>query len=309
METTLQTRKQDGTAAPEDYALPQARKDLPSYGPESHKYTRGTLLVTGGSRQYPGAPMLAAVAGLYAGAGVVVACLPESAHHPAPCPFSLIVHRVPDDPKQGVFCGASLGAWSRELSKATALVLGPGMGNRPEVDVFLAEALAVPRPMVVDADALNCISRTPSILPGEYSLRRTMVLTPHDGEARRLCRAFGVPEDLGRGERTLALSAATGCVVVGKGAGTLVATPEGTLTRNTTGNPRLATAGSGDVLSGVIGALLAQGLAPETAARLGVFLHGAGADATNRAFLADELCHLVGDAMVSLKDDRQPPES
>ncbi len=296
-------------SAVEDYALPQAQRDLPSYGPESHKYTHGTLLVTGGSRQYPGAPMLAAIAGLYAGAGVVVACLPESARHPGACPFALIVHRVPDDPAQGVFCGASLNAWQKELPKATALVLGPGMGNRPEVDVFLAEALSVPRPKVVDADALNCISRVPALLPGDATLRRNMVLTPHDGEARRLCRAFGVPEERERAERTLALAAATGCVVVGKGAGTLVATPEGTLTRNASGNPRLATAGSGDVLSGVIGALLSQGLSPETAARLGAFLHGAAADNAKGAFLADDLCRMVGDAMVALKNDTLPPES
>lgn len=308
MERALSQRK-DEMSAVEDYTLLQAQSDLPSYGQESHKYTHGTLLVTGGSRQYPGAPMLSAIAGLYAGAGVVVACLPESAQHPGPCPFALIVHRVPEDPSRGVFCGASLEAWQRELPKATALVLGPGMGNHPEVDVFLAEALAVPRPKVVDADALNRISCTPALLPGDAALRRKMVLTPHDGEARRLCRAFGVPEELGRQERTLALSSATGCVVVGKGAGTLVATPEGTLTRNASGNPRLATAGSGDVLSGVIGALLAQGLVPEAAARLGVFLHGAAADNAKGSFLADDLCRMVGDAVAALKSDSLPWKS
>ena len=107
----------------------------------------------------------------------------------------------------------------------------------------------MPLPKVVDADALNRIAGCPALLPSR-DLCGTMVLTPHEGEAARLEHAFGISSGGGsREERAAALSRATGCVVLLKGAGTLVAEPGGSLTVNTSGNPRLATAGTGDVLS------------------------------------------------------------
>lgn len=270
------------------YGAAEAAAALPRYGDESHKYTHGTLVVVGGSRRFSGAPMLASTSALYAGAGVVVACIPASAELFCRVPLALIVHRLPDDGRDGVFSSASLASWEREITKATALVIGPGMDNHPQEDVFLAEALSLPLPKVVDADALNRISANPALLP-KNECRGTMVLTPHEGEFARLAKAFGVEvSGCPREERAVMLASATGCVVLLKGAGTIVATPEGDLTVNASGNPRLATAGSGDVLSGVIGAFLAQGVSPAEAARLGAFFHGLAADELP-AFIADDL--------------------
>ncbi len=283
----------------EDYGREEARASLPVYGGESHKYTHGTLVVTGGSRRYSGAPLLAGTAALRAGAGVVVVCVPSSTEILCQVPMALILHRLPEDPAQGTFSGASWEAWNREVRRATALVLGPGMDQSPALDAFLAEALASPLPKVVDADALNRLAATPALLPAP-EICRSLVLTPHEGEAARLERAFGLSSQGSREERALALARRTGCVVLWKGAGTLVADPgENRLTRNRSGNPRLATAGSGDVLSGVIGALLAQGTAPAEAARLGAFLHGLAAD-ENPPLLADEMPAAVCRALVCL---------
>lgn len=275
-----------------DYDVAQAAALCPRYAAESHKYDHGTLVVAGGSRRYSGAPMLAATSALYAGAGVVIACVPASAEILCHVPQALIVHRLAENAEYGVFGAESLEGWRRELRKATALVLGPGMDNHYVSDVFLAEALAFPVPKVVDADALNRISANPALLP-DRECRAGMVLTPHAGEFSRLAKAFGLPEKLSREEGAMALSKATGCVVLLKGPGTLVASPASSrLTRNTTGNPRLGTAGSGDVLSGVIGALLAQGVPAAEAARLGAFLHGKAADELP-FFIADDLPKII----------------
>lgn len=290
-----------GVPMAESYTLAQARQALPVYGPESHKYDHGTLVVAGGSRRYSGAPLLVGLSGLRAGAGVVVVCVPASAEILASVPMALIVHRLPEasGSAPGTFSHASLEGWRREIRRARALVLGPGMDSLPTVDSFLGEALAAPRPKVLDADGLNRLSATPSLLPPP-PLCRQMVLTPHEGEALRLEQAFGLPSQGSREERAMALARRTGCVVLWKGAGTLVADPgTNSLTRNSTGNPRLATAGSGDVLAGVIGALLAQGLPPAEAARLGAFLHGLAAD-QNPPMLADEMPAAISRAMFTL---------
>ncbi len=285
--------------AGEPYGREQARRSLPVYGAESHKYSHGTLVVTGGSRRYSGAPLLAGTAALRAGAGVVVVCVPSSTEILCSVPMALIVHRLPEEPAQGTFSRQSLEAWRRECRRATALVLGPGMDNPPALDPFLAEALATPLPKVVDADALNRMAATPSLLPPPF-ICRNMVLTPHEGEAARLEQAFGLASQGSRESRTMALARRTGCVVLWKGPGTLVADPaDSRLTTNGSGNPRLATAGSGDVLAGVIGAFLAQGLPPAEAARLGAFLHGLAAD-QNPPMLADEMPAAVTRALVSL---------
>ncbi|MGN0866536.1 MAG: NAD(P)H-hydrate dehydratase [Oligosphaeraceae bacterium] len=285
----------------ESYGREQACRALPVYGAESHKYSHGALVVAGGSRRYSGAPVLAGTSALRAGAGVVVVCVPSSTEIFCQVPMALILHRLPEEPSRGVFSGNSLEAWGREIRRATALVLGPGMDNHPALDSFLAEALASPLPKVVDADALNRLAAAPFLLPAPEVCRR-MVLTPHEGEAARLEKAFGLSSRGSRESRAMALARRTGCVVLWKGAGTLVADPaEPRLTMNVSGNPRLATAGSGDVLSGVIGALMAQGLPSGDAARLGAFLHGLAAD-QNPPMLADEMPAAVARAMVSLND-------
>lgn len=279
----------------ENYGLGNAREDIPRYGIDSNKYDHGTLVVVGGSREYTGAPFLSATSALYAEAGVVKVCIPEEAMPFCHIPQALIVHRLSCDSQAGVFSKDSICQFQRDMLKSRALVVGPGMGTAAVLHEFLKEAIATQVPKVLDADALNCIASNPSILP-EGIAGKSCVLTPHEGEFARLAAAFCIDMAQSREERVLQLAEKLDCVVVLKGAGTLVASSNGCITRNTSGNNRLATAGTGDVLAGVIGALLAQGLAPERAARLGVFVHGLAADKLD-AFIADDLAPCIAKLM------------
>src|SRR5262249_47045909 len=152
------------------------------------------------------------------------------------------------------------------------VVIGPGLGSAAET-VALVHALVekVDAPLVIDADGLNAMASAVDTL---RRARRGVVLTPHPGEMSRLT---GLPTADGRRQRVRVagdLAQRTGAVVALKGAGTIVAAPDGRWTVNLSGGPILGTGGTGDVLSGVIGSLVGQGLAPYDAARLGVYLHG-----------------------------------
>ena len=227
---------------------------LPPRARFAHKYAHGHVLVGGGKAGTRGAAWLAATAALRAGAGLVSVAWPDPGaapdHHPGQ---PELMH---------------LGA-SREAplpDRLSAVVLGPGLGTAADGAALLDRWLGCGRPLVLDADALNLLAgRGQSPPPGA-------VLTPHPGEYRRL---FGdPPPGLEAWERLRAEARTTGCTLVLKGAHTAIAAPDGRLVLNGTGHPALATAGSGDVLSGIIGALLAQGLPPFHAAWIGVAWHG-----------------------------------
>jgi ADP-dependent NAD(P)H-hydrate dehydratase / NAD(P)H-hydrate epimerase len=160
-----------------------------------------------------------------------------------------------------------------------ALVIGPGLGVGDAARRWLAQALRLSTPLLIDADALNLIARDPDLASAVAARAAPTVLTPHPGEAARLC---ATTVDAIQGDRlraALALAARMNAAVVLKGAGSIVAFPDGHFAINTSGSAALASAGTGDVLSGMIGALLAQGLPVDSAAPLAVCLHGAAADA------------------------------
>lgn len=245
-----------GLAPPDGAALGHllAPEALPPWPRAAHKGTRGTLLVLAGSRGMPGAAVLAASAALGAGAGLVVvagdgpevaaavtAALPEVIALPEPTPEALAPY----------------------LARATALVAGPGWAASAPPFGLLEVARRFAGPAVLDAGAL---ALTPGPAP--------RVLTPHPGEAARLlgCMSGAVQADRPGVARRLA--EASGAVVALKGAATLVAEPGGRLAFHPGGTPLLATAGAGDVLAGVVGALLARGLPSAQAAGLAVSWHG-----------------------------------
>ncbi|HEY8449932.1 MAG TPA: NAD(P)H-hydrate dehydratase, partial [Bacillota bacterium] len=178
----------------------------------------------------------------------------------------------------------ALEALEAAVAPADAVVVGPGLGREDSVELLVTRLLErLPQPVVVDADALNALGPYPQ--PQRLGVTAgPRILTPHPGEAARLLATttHQVQADRPRAARELARR--TGAVVVLKGAHTLVAHPDGRLWINPTGSPALATGGSGDVLAGTIGALLAQGLAPEAAARAGVFLHGWAGQLLERRF-------------------------
>ncbi len=160
-----------------------------------------------------------------------------------------------------------------------ALVVGPGLGTSDAARSLLQRALALPIPIALDADALNLIARDAALLAATRSRSAPTLATPHPGEAARVLATDveNVQSDRMSAARELAQRLAANVVL--KGAGSVLAHPDGTWDINASGGPALATAGSGDVLSGLLGALLAQGLPAKTALRYAVCLHGATADA------------------------------
>jgi hydroxyethylthiazole kinase-like uncharacterized protein yjeF len=239
---------------------------LPPRDFATNKGTFGSLAVVGGDTGMCGAPILAARAALYSGAGKVhVALLGAGAPPYDPPHPELMLHALDDLP----------------LDKMDALAVGCGMGHRERATQVMHDVLQLDVPKLFDADALNLIAKDPA-LAAEVTARGVQgdpcILTPHPLEAARLLGsdAPGVQRDRLGAARALAARFAS--VVVLKGIGTIIAAPDGRLAINPTGNAALATGGTGDVLGGIIGALLAQHLPRYEAALAGVYLHGLAAD-------------------------------
>ena len=280
----------------------EARELVPQIAFDTHKFKRGAVAVIGGSRQYGGAPLLAGTAALHAGAGLVQVLLPAKCEPSCSYPKALIVQCL-SDTDDGVLSADSLSALTDALDRATALAVGPGLTRSPAVLPVLAELFGMGKPLVVDADALNLLSSCPALLTQNHA--NEIVLTPHAGEFARLQAAFELKATGDRAKDAVALAKRTRCVVVLKGARTIIAAPDGSYSYNLSGCPALATAGSGDVLTGVIAALLANGLRPYDAARLGAWLHGAAAEHATRpgaplGLIADDLPRLVGTTLADL---------
>jgi len=280
----------DPHGAVEAFCDREAMELLPRFANDVHKNRRGELLVVAGSRRYPGAAGLTATAGLYGGAGLVRSFVPCGAA--VRLPLAAIPHELAAT-GQGGFAAAP--DWSAHRG-ASALAAGSGWGDDVPSEV-LSRVLDFPGPLVLDADALNLVSRRPEL----WRPTDRAVLTPHPGEAERLRRAFGIPEPSGRETLAAALAERLGAVVVLKGARSVVADPSGGLTMNISGSAALATAGSGDVLTGLIGALLANGVEPASAARLGVFIHGRAGELLGRGAVADDLPRAAAAVMAKLE--------
>lgn len=276
---------------------------IPARPADAHKWSRGVMVV-GGSGGMTGAPMLAARAAARAGAGMVVAALPGAAARRT-AGSEIVVHELASDPAGGFAAEASLTA-RREIGRFAAAVIGPGLGRALGSDAFAARIIAeAPVPLVIDADALNVLADDGAALDVRSAARLPLtVLTPHDGEFARLA---GHPVGDDRIAATRGLAAQRRCVVLLKGPATVVAAPDGRVVVTRTGGPNLATAGSGDVLSGVIGALLTAGLTPFDAAWQGAALHGAAAD---RSVFGDgTIASDVIDALPLALTPREQPRS
>ena len=230
---------------------------------DSHKGDFGSVGVVGGAPGMVGAALLAGRAALWLGAGRVYIGVLDNRIAADPMMPELMI--VPPE-------------HALELAPPACLVLGPGLGHSGTARQCLADALRKPLPVLIDADGLNLLARDSELQTLLKQRPASTLLTPHPGEAGRL---LGLDSQTVQAERTGSarqLAIRFGCNIVLKGAGSLVATPDGQLWRNTTGNPGLASAGMGDVLAGMIAALVAQGLTLERAAIYAIHLHGAAAD-------------------------------
>jgi hydroxyethylthiazole kinase-like uncharacterized protein yjeF len=247
---------------------------------DSHKGTYGHPLVIAGSRGKSGAAILAARGALRTGAGLVTAAIPESiATIVAGGQPELMTEPLPD--REGHFAAPGTIEKLRELAKGmTALIAGPGIGVSEDTHQLVAslvsEGAQAGRPLLLDADALNVIAEAgPATLKSAHG---PVVLTPHPGEMARLLGSSNTAVNADRIGAARRLADLSGAAVLLKGARSVIATPEGTVFVNSSGNAGMATAGMGDVLSGIVGTMLGQGLARGDALALGVYVHGLAAD-------------------------------
>lgn len=240
-------------------------KALLPRSPCAHKGDFGHVLVAGGDLGMAGAPLMAAEAAGRVGAGLV-SCATRPEH------VAAIVSRRPEIMAQGVVSGQEA---ELLLTSPCAIVVGPGLGKGPWGEQLLQQICKAKQPMVMDADALNILSVGRVI---KQAYRDNWILTPHPGEAARLLECSTVEIQQDRFAAVRALQQRFGGVIILKGAGSLVADATGAIYLCSDGNPGMASGGMGDVLSGVLGALLAQGLSLSEAARLGVCLHARAGD-------------------------------
>jgi NAD(P)H-hydrate epimerase len=274
---------------------------LPPRSLESNKGDFGRLAVIAGSRGKAGAALLAARGALRSGAGLVTIFCAESLAPSMPVALPEAMTEALPEERGGIAASAGRIA-IRLLAGFDAAVVGPGLGTAAGTVAFLEELLARTRlPLVLDADALNAFAGRPSALGGAARSGR-IVLTPHPGEAGRLLGRTARAVQADRLGAARALARAARGIAVLKGAHTLVADPRGETVANPTGTPLLATAGSGDVLAGAIGAFLAGGLSPRDAALAGVWIHGAAAEALEPR-LGDTglLAHEIADALPGVR--------
>lgn len=246
--------------------------------PTAHKGSCGHCLVVAGSTGKTGAAAMAANSAVRSGAGLVTAAIPES--------LNLIMEIKTDeamtlpipDGCRGAFSPESMPELVKALNGKSVLALGPGISLTDGVSDVVASLLRqIAIPAVVDADGLNAIAEDVSVLQ-ERQASTPLVLTPHPGELSRLCRCSVAEIESDRIGMARKTAFDYGVWLVLKGARTVVASPDGAIAINGSGNAGMASGGMGDVLTGVIAALLAQGYEPESACRLGVFAHGLAAD-------------------------------
>lgn len=257
---------------------PRRWTEIPSLTPrpsDTHKGACGHVLMLAGSWRYPGAAVLAARAALRSGCGLVTLGCPENAR-PAIAAQLLCEMSVPlPDAAPGVFSPDAVSEALDLAERCQTVAIGPGLSIESPAQAFARDiALLAPVPTVIDADGLNALADHVADLARAEAPR---VLTPHPGEAARLLGVSPAEVLADRAGSVMLLAKKTGAVVVLKGAGTMVSDGE-RLYVNASGNPGMATAGSGDVLTGVIASLLAQGMTTFDGAILGVHLHGLAGD-------------------------------
>jgi ADP-dependent NAD(P)H-hydrate dehydratase len=261
--------------------------------PDTHKGIQGHALIIGGSYGKIGAVCLSSKAALKTGCGLVTAYVPK-------CGYEIVQIAIPEVMVLTDDCEKSISKVSFAI-EPNAIGIGPGLGQEPQTQKAFHEFLETNKaPLVIDADALNILAQNKTWLS---LLPRKTILTPHLKELQRLIGEWKTDNE--KLEKTIELSKQLQLVIVMKGAPTKIIDGE-MIYENTTGNAALATAGSGDVLTGMITSLLAQSYKPVDAALLGVYLHGLTADIAlpetgHQSFIASDIIEHIGRAFLSLE--------
>lgn len=254
--------------------IPPTRPD------DAHKGSCGHVLAIAGSIQYSGAGWLAAKAALRGGCGLVSWALPQSLRQNMIGNFPEAILIGIEDQGQGDWSLADPKQVAALAEKKQAVVIGPGLGRFKDDAAWLKKVVQqIHVPVVIDADALNMLADQKGMHPVIWKTRnKPVVLTPHPGEMARLLGTSVQHVQSNRIKVAQSYAMQHGVVLVLKGAATVTATPSGEVFVNTTGNAGMATGGAGDVLAGLIASFIAQGLEPEAAAAIGVYMHGEAGD-------------------------------
>jgi hydroxyethylthiazole kinase-like uncharacterized protein yjeF len=292
------------SVAPATYKLNRrfAAALLPTRPRHGHKGTFGHLFAICGSSGMGGAAQLSGLAAAKVGTGLVTLAVPKALQDRFLASAPELMTYAPSDGSTEHFEVPHADGLADEAARRDAVVLGCGLGRAWETGALVEELVPrISQPLLVDADGLF---QLPIDLVGHRAV--PAILTPHPGELSRLSGVTVADLEQDRISHARALASRWGVVLVMKGAGTVVAAPDGTTFINPTGDQGLATGGTGDVLSGVIGGFLAQGLAPLSAATLGVFIHGLARDLTrdklsSASFTAMDLIRGLNEAVKSLE--------
>lgn len=266
---------------------------------DTHKGDYGHLLVVGGSIGFTGAPILCALAALRSGAGLVSLGVPEPVYLiVASQLIEVMVHPLPESPS-GTLSVNALATLYPLVLKSDVIALGPGLSQSPFAQKAVHRILTtIDLPIVLDADGINAVSgKDRTVLT---KARGPVVITPHPGEMGRLLGISTEEVQRRRVEIAVKVAKELKVVVVLKGRRTVVASPTGRSHINSTGNPGMATAGMGDLLTGMIGALIGQGLDPFVAAKAGAYLHGLAGDLAVRR--VGQISLMAGDVLASIPD-------
>jgi hydroxyethylthiazole kinase-like uncharacterized protein yjeF len=259
---------------------------LPWPKPKHNKYHRGHTLVVGGPIRHAGAAKLAAIAALRTGSGLVsIMCEPGDMPVYAASALSLITD--------------SLEHWETSLkdTRKNTIIIGPGTGvGEPTCDKVLS-ALAAKKYCVLDADALTSFAQKPAALFD--AIKSPCILTPHQGEFDKLFSS--VNSDISKLEKALEATKLSNAIIILKGHDTVIASPDGRAVINTNAPPNLATAGAGDVLSGICAGLLAQGMDAFDAGCASVWIHGEAAKQQGAGLIAEDLLHHLPTVLQMLK--------
>lgn len=247
------------------------RRALPARPADGHKGTFGKVCLLGGSVGYTGAPVLCAGAAVRSGCGLVYLGVPECVWHIAAA-NCLCAMPFPLPEKDGALALSGEADFRRRAEGCDAVAIGCGMGRSADSDALTRRLLTLPQPLVLDADGINALSGHIDTLSCRRGL--TTVLTPHDGELARIGGDMTAPRE----SSAAAFAARHGVCLVRKGHRTVIAAPDGRLAVNTTGSDGMAKGGSGDVLTGLLTGLLAQGVEPFAACCCAVWLHGRAGD-------------------------------
>lgn len=252
------------------------KKAVPPRPDDANKGTLGSLLSICGSYGMAGAAMLAGKAALRSGVGLLKCALPKSIYPIAASGLWESVFFPLAETQSGALSADNFKLLLKEAQKSSAVLFGCGLSANPETRTLVRKMIkSCETPMVLDADALNCIADAPTIL---REAQAQIIVTPHPGEMGRLTEKTPAEVNSDRENTALMFAEKYRVITVLKGAGTLIASPDGRMIQNTTGNSGMATGGSGDVLAGITGSLLAQGAKPFDAAAAAVYIHGLAGD-------------------------------